>query len=120
MNYSMEATVDTTNTEADPARESVEVSRGIITDVMIYPQVYLGGVIKARLYLAGLQLYPLTIGQAYTIIQEPIKIRDRYPTFPRESTIEMRVWAAGAVYTHKIITIINVIPFTRDMRRVPF
>lgn len=120
MNYSMEATVEITDTEANPAIESVEVSRGIITDVMIYPQVYLGGVIKARLSLAGLQLYPLTIGQAYTIIQEPIKIRDRYPTFPRESTIEMRAWSEGAAYRHRIITLINVIPFTRDMRRVMF
>lgn len=120
MNYSMEVTVETTDTEADPSMESIEVSRGIITDVMIYPQVYLGGVIKARLYLAGLQLYPLTIGQSYTIIQEPIKIRDRYPTFPRESNIEMRAWAEGSAYVHKIITLVNVIPFTRDMRRVVF
>lgn len=118
MNYSMEVTVATSHTEAESARKSLEVSRGIITDVMIYPQVYLGGVIKARLYLAGLQLYPLTIGQAYTIIEEPIKIRDRYPTFPRESTIEIRAWSEGAAYIHRIITLINVIPFTKDMRRV--
>jgi len=118
MNYQIEVIVEIANTEDNPAREEIKVSRGILTSIIISPQVYLGGTVKARIFLEGVQLYPTSVGQYYTIIEDSVKIQDRYMTFPKESRIEIMAWAVGARYRHKLVTLVNIIPLVKEMRRV--
>jgi len=118
MNYAMEVIVETSDTEAEPARKEIKVSRGILTSVIIAPQVYLGGTVKAQIFLEGIQLYPTSVGQYYTIISDPVKVQDRYVTFPKEARMEIRAWAVGARYRHRLATLVNIIPLTKEMRRV--
>jgi len=118
MDYTLEVTCNPTDTKLIPAEGSVKIGRGIIVGGNIYPQVYLGGTVKAKVELEGVQIYPTVIGAYYTLIERPIEIRDRFPLFPEENDLKMVCWPEGAYYSHRIILKVNVLPFTAGMRKV--
>lgn len=118
MHFVIELTVPNTASLANPARKIIPIPRGLIHQIDLQFSKNVNGSILAQLYLEGQQLYPNVTGMAYRLWTDSISFRDNYPTFPKESHMELRAWPDGARYYHTIQCFINVLPFTKDMRRV--
>jgi hypothetical protein len=118
MHFTIELTVPNTATPTNPAREFAPIPRGIITQVDIEFSPNVNGTVKCQIYLEGQQIYPNVTGKAYRLWTNSITFRDNYPTFPKESKLELRAWADGARYYHTIQCFITVLPFSSGIRRV--
>lgn len=119
MDYVLNLSIEPTNTIDDPAREFMEIPRGIIVEMRLDFSQNVNGTCLAQVFIEGDLTYPRSPYSAYRLWYPPIVSRDVLPLYPKENTVELRGWSQYARYPHLVQLKLSIMPMTGKIRKVP-
>ena len=118
LNYAIPLIVLSTSSINNPSIAQIIVDQGLVERVQIFSSPQVNGRVCCVIKIGGLVWYPRIPGYYYRLYGERIEIRDMTMLYPKENQLEFIGWSDEAGYDHEIQMILNVLPLSRQLRRV--
>jgi hypothetical protein len=108
MRYRGSLTIAAGTTEADPARETIELCAGRISGVeLLFPPGH-SGLTYVQVWRHERQIFPTTPGEAFRGDGLSIVFGENWPIAEVPHSVELRGWAPSATLDHTVFVDISI------------